>query len=134
MWAYILLIGVAACIAGGTGAVIFGTCFVALGLFGFANLAVGRVWIEGTALGSRPAIHLDRLTDASLSAFGRNTGRRLDLRDADGNAVSLDATNFRLVRLYAALAAFIPSGSPVANERLQHRMDKHRPGLPLGLG
>ena len=119
---------------------IFGACFVALGLFGFASLARGRVWVEGSTLYSRtlrgygPPIQLERLTVASLSAFGRNSGRRLYLCDADGSSVSLDATNLRLVRLYAALAGFIRSGSPVANERLQYRMDKHRPGLPLGLG
>jgi len=119
---------------------IFGACFVALGLFGFASLARGRVWVEGSTLYSRtlrgygPPIQLERLTVASLSAFGRNSGRRLYLCDADGSSVSLDATNFRLVRLYAALAGFIRSGSPVANERLQYRMDKQRPGLPLGLG
>ena len=32
---------------------IFGACFVALGLFGFASLARGRVWVEGSTLYSR---------------------------------------------------------------------------------
>ena len=96
------------------------------------------MWVEGSTPTRATARHgrrSSRAADlASLSAFGRDSGRRLHLRDADGSSVSLDATNFRLVRLYAALAGFIRSGSPVANERLQYRMDKHRPGLPLGLG
>jgi hypothetical protein len=139
VWTYLLAIGVSGFVYGGTGGTVLGVCFVALALFGYVSLARTRVWVDGPTLYSRtirgygPPIRLDRLTFARLSAFGRNNGRHLTLADADGATVVLDATNIRLARLYAALAEFIRSGDPVADERLQSRMDKYRPGLPLGI-
>ena len=50
----------------------------------------------------------------------------------DGTTVTLDATNARLARLYAVLAQHIGHDGTVANDRLQRRMAKHRPGPPLG--
>ena len=107
---------------------------------GVASLVRSRVWVDGAVLyhrgvwGMRPPVRLDRLRRAELSAFGRNSGRQLQLLDADGTDLTIDATNLRLAPLYEALAAFIPWDSPVANELLQKRMAKHRPGPPLGPG
>jgi hypothetical protein len=138
IWAYIGLIGAAIVAQGSTGAVIFGALFLALFLFGAATTLRSRVWVDGPVLyyrrllGFRPPLRLDRLRVASLSAFGRNSGRQLRLVDREGTDLVVDATNLRLVRLYAALAPFIDADDPVANELLHKRMAKHRPAPPLG--
>jgi hypothetical protein len=100
-----------------------------------------RVWVEDGVLYSRravgwnPPVRLDRLTEAWLSPFGRNSGRQLRLADADGTRVELDATNTRLKPLYAVLAEHIAwDDGQVANDLLEKRLAKHRPGLPFGPG
>jgi hypothetical protein len=71
-------------------------------------------------------IQLDRLTLAVLSDWQYNRGRQLHLRDADGAELTLDATNVRLKRFYAALAPFIGPFDRVANEALVKRVEKYR--------
>jgi hypothetical protein len=133
MWAYIGLIGAALVAFGGVVGAIFGAFMLLVFALGVASLARSRVWIDGPVLyhrnvrGMQEPMRLDRLRRAELSAFGRNSGRQLLLHGADGTVLTIDATNLRLVRLYKALAEFIPPSSPVANELLQKRMGKHRP-------
>ena len=128
-------------IAEGSGVGIgFGALLAAVALLGLAVTLRTRVWVDGSRLYARrlvgyaPPVRIDRLTAASLSPFGRNNGRDLTLRDADGTTLRLDATNTRLARLYAVLATYVRHDDPAANALLQRRMARHRPGLPLGPG
>ena len=132
IWALILLIGVGCTVVGGTGvALIIGVPFTLLALFGLMMLIRSRVWVDGPVLysrrtlGYRPPVRLDQLASASL-IVNPNWSRELLLTARDGTHLRLDATNLRLVRLYAAMAEFIGPYDPIANERLQKRMEKYR--------
>ena len=132
IWSLILLIGVAGIVVGSTAiALLVGLPFTLLGVFGFIMLIRARVWVDGPVLysrrtlGYRPPVRLDQLRSASL-IVNANWGRELLLDAQDGTHLRLDATNLRLVRLYAAMAEFIGPFDPVANDRLQKRMAKYR--------
>jgi hypothetical protein len=127
-WACIGLIAIALVAIGSPGALLFGIPMLLVFLIGVGTLVRSRVWVDGPVLyhrnvwGMRPPVRLDRLRRAELSAFGRNSGRQLQLLDADGTDLTIDATNLRLARLYEVLAGYIPRDSPVANPLLQKRM------------
>lgn len=137
LWVVLLAIGGFGLTRGG-GGVAIGVFFALLGILGLASTLLSRAWVDGTVLryrtllGHRPAVRLDRLTSAHLTNFDGTNGRQLRLIDSDGAAVEIDATNLRLQRLYAVLADHIRPDTPVANELLKRRMDRHRSGLPFG--
>jgi len=133
IWALILLVGVSGIVLGGTAmALIVGVPFTLVALFGLGTVIHARVWVDGpvlysrTVFGYRPPIRLDALRDATLTEPSRNQGPLLLLTAQDGTVVRLDATNLRLVRLYAALGQFIGPFDRVANERLRERVEKYR--------
>ena len=132
IWALILLIGVSGIVLGGTAmALIIGVPFTLLAVFGLGTLIHARVWVDGpvlysrTLFGHRPPMRLDQLTSARLDV-NHNWGRELWLTGKDGTTLRLDATNLRLVRLYAAMAEFIGPFDRVANDRLRERIEKYR--------
>lgn len=132
IWTLILLIGVACIVVGSTAmALIIGVPFTLLAVFGIGTLIQARVWVDGpvlysrTLFGHRPPMRLDQLTNARLDV-NHSWGRELWLTGKDGTTLRLDATNLRLVRLYAALAEFIGPFDRVANDRLRERMEKYR--------
>jgi hypothetical protein len=139
-WCTLLAIGVAGLVRWTGATLVVGALFALVGAFGLVATLRSRVWISGTEMhsralrGYRPAIRLDRLTDAFLTPFGPDSGRQLRLADADGARVELDATNMRIERLYAVLAQHIRHDDHVANDLLQRRMAKYRPDFPLGPG
>ncbi len=138
IWSLILLIGVSGIVVGGMAmALIVGVPFTLLGLFGLAMLARTRVWVDGPTVYSRtllrynPPIRLDELAQANLNQTAQ-LGRELWLVQRDGTTVRLDATNQRLMRLYKAMAPYVPL--EVANDRLRQRLERFRDGIGLPLG
>jgi hypothetical protein len=136
----ILGIGVSVLADGSAAALVIGGFTAAVAVCGLVVTVSTRVWVDGAKLhvrrlgrDARP-LRLDRLTRAELSHPGADSGRSLSLADADGVTLRLDATNVRLERLYEVLAAHIRHDDPVADQPLQRRMAKYRPGLPLGPG
>jgi hypothetical protein len=80
-------------------------------------------------------VRLDRLTAAHRTPFGRNSGPVIELSDATGASVRLDATNGRMKPLYPVLARHIPPDARHANGVLLKKLARHRPpqpGPPLG--
>lgn len=131
-FAVLLAIGVFALAQGDTGGIVVGGFFTLVG--GGCLVAIGytRVWVDGSVLllrmpfqGTR-TLRLDRITRASVSPFGRNKGPVLSVADAEGAALTIDATNLRLTGLYIVLAQYIPAGGAGGDERLERRMRKHR--------
>src|SRR3954451_13303831 len=122
-WVFLIAVGLAL-VSRGAGGLVFGLPFLVFGVFGFVATWRARVWVEGTTLHSRtlrgdnPPIRLDQLREARLNDYRYGNGRSLDLADASGATIRLDATNVRLVHLYAVLAEFIDSNDRVANTLL----------------
>src|SRR6185312_15692404 len=108
----------------------FGGFMLVVAVFCIVATLRTRVWVDGNLLrvrtlrGYAQPIRLDRLRVAALSGWGYNRGRQLHLRDADGAKLTLDATNIRLKRLYAALVPFIGPFDRAANEALVRRVAK----------
>jgi hypothetical protein len=132
IWTLLLLIGVSGIALGGTAmALIIGVPFTLLAVFGLGTLIQARVWVDGpvlysrTLFGHRPPMRLDQLASARLEV-NYNWGRELWLTGKDGTTLRLDATNLRLVRLYAAMAEIIGPFDRIANDRLLQRMEKYR--------
>ena len=133
IWTLILLIGVAGIVVGSTAmALLIGVPFTLLAVFGFTMLIRARVWVDGPVLysrrtfGYRPPVRLDQLTQRVARSSTPTGAVSCCSPRKDGTHLRLDATNLRLVRLYAAMAEFIGPFDPVANERLQKRMEKYR--------
>lgn len=131
-FAIILAIGVFALTLGGAGGIIVGGFFTLVGGGCLAGIASTRVWVDGTLLlvrmpfrGTR-TLRVDRIVRASISPFGRNQGPILSLADADGAALTIDATNLQLKALYIVLAQHILIGGAGGDERLERRLHKHR--------
>ncbi|MEV6492504.1 hypothetical protein AB0M20_28370 [Actinoplanes sp. NPDC051633] len=137
-WCVLLAIGVYGLVRWTGAVLVVGALFALLGMFGLISTLWLRVWVSGGVLhyrtlrGYRPVVRLDRLTTASLTPFGADSGRQLRLADADGASVQLDATNMRIERLYPMLAQYLRHDDDVANDLLQRRMARYRPDFPLG--
>lgn len=138
-FAVLLAIGVFGLTRDGGGVV--GGAFTAVGGISFAAIAYARVWVDGPLLEVRTAfrgtrsVRLDQLTSLELSAFGMYQGPMLTVRDAAGTRLAIDATNLRLVPLYALLAQRLCADAPQTNPLLERRLARHRPrGLPFGPG
>jgi hypothetical protein len=118
-------------------AIVIGLAIFAVpGLFCLVATLRQRVWVEGPLLTYRTlrtrSVRLDRLRRASLSGWGRNRGPQLELTDANGGSVLIDATNHRLTPLYEVLAQHLPRDSPIPDERLRRRLRPFWPPSPFG--
>src|SRR4051794_8418872 len=73
-----------------------------------------RCWVDGppprrrTALRRGRAGRLPRLPGASLSGWGRTSGRQRGVADREGAHVLLDATNHRLTPPQEVRASYVP--------------------------
>ena len=114
IWAFIGLIAIALVATGRAGGLVFGVPMLPVFALGVASLARSRVWVDGpssttAACGgcARPC-GWTACAARSCRRSGATSGRQLQLLDADGTDLTIDATNLRLAPLYEALADFIP--------------------------
>jgi hypothetical protein len=137
-WSLMLTVGAALLLVGSAGALVIGIPWALIALFGLVSTVMIRVWVDGDgvlhsrALFRGGSVRLDRLTDAHRTPFGRNSGPVIELADATGASVRLDATNGRMKPLYPVLARHIPPDARYANAILLKKLARHRPGPPLG--
>lgn len=137
-WFLMLVIGVAICALTAPGGLVLGIPWTLLSLSGLVSTLMIRVWVDGEdvlhsrALVRGGSVRLDRLTHAVRTPFGRNAGPVIELTDATGASVRLDATNGRMKPLYRVLARHIPADAGYANGVLLAKLARHRPGPPLG--
>ena len=137
-WSLMLVVGVAICALTAPGGLALGIPWTLLSLFGLVSTLMIRVWVDGEdVLHSRAmfrggSVRLDRLTYATRTPFGRNSGPVIELADSSGANVRLDATNGRMKPLYPVLARHIPPDARNANAVLLAKLDRYRPGPPLG--
>jgi hypothetical protein len=131
-WACVGALSATAFVDGSAGAILFGSLFILVGLWGCGAVVWGRVWIDRDVLYARKLggwdvpLRLDCLTRAEIADWTSTTSRIVHVSDATGTTLKLDATSWRLTRLYAALADYIAPDSPVANRRLHRRMARAR--------
>ncbi len=137
-WILMLVVGLAICALTAPGGLVLGIPWTLLAGFGLVGTLMIRVRVDADhvlhsrALFRGGAVRLDRLTDAHRTPFGPNSGPVIELADAAGARVRLDATNGRLKPLYPVLARHIPPDAAYANPILQRKLARHRPVAPLG--
>ena len=137
-WILMLLVGLGISASGSAAGRVIGLPWTLLSLFGLVSALVIRVWVDGDdvlhsrALFRGGSVRLDRLTHASRTPFGRNSGPVIELADATGSRVRLDATNGRMKALYPVLARHIPPDARNADAVLLAKLARYRPGPPLG--